>query len=388
MGHLIDLRFFCFSGVGFPCVFGGVLIKMSMASSKVKGWSEIGFAFGMVPPWADQAAYSLDHTSCWHASPLACSAFCYHIIEDVRILAVIVAIAELREIQRQIVFAHLVEGADHATLQQAPEAIQVCGMDIPAHIFTFTVIDGLVRELAMQSGIARMFVSGHQRDLLTDRIPHEVAQGQTVCILNDLADYVTLASNRTNNTDLSFPAFYIVPFCNMAVSILSADVRLVYLNFAHQFAKASILHSGSNAMARIPGGSIGSTADDALDLQGADTLLAGQHQKNDLKPRLQGVVRVLKDGFCNHREAVAIASTAFLALTDPVKWAALYRKHLGIVAAWAGYAIGPAALLKKRLAGFFGLESLHHAAECLGFHMASVMLRPFYRVSTVVSSKA
>jgi hypothetical protein len=80
----------------FFCGFGGALIRMSMTSSKLNGWSEIGFAFGMVPPSAALAARSSVHTSCWHASNLACSAFCYHIAKDVRILAVVVSVAEFR----------------------------------------------------------------------------------------------------------------------------------------------------------------------------------------------------------------------------------------------------------------------------------------------------
>lgn len=87
------------------------------ASSKLSGHNETGFAFGIdYPPLAGVIAHSSADTSCWHASQLACSAFCYDIIEQVRILPVIMPIAELREIQRQIVFAHLVIGANDATL--------------------------------------------------------------------------------------------------------------------------------------------------------------------------------------------------------------------------------------------------------------------------------
>lgn len=58
-----------------------------------------------------------------HISAVACSAFCYDVPKDVRVLAVIVAIGELSQVQRQVVLTDLVIGADHATLEQAPEAI-------------------------------------------------------------------------------------------------------------------------------------------------------------------------------------------------------------------------------------------------------------------------
>ncbi len=67
-----------------------------MACSKLNGCNEIGFAFGMKPPSVALSAHSSADTSCWHASAAACSAFCYDIVEYVRILAVIVTVRELR----------------------------------------------------------------------------------------------------------------------------------------------------------------------------------------------------------------------------------------------------------------------------------------------------
>lgn len=61
------------------------------ASSKLSGYSDIGFALGMdYPPFSSIIARFSARTSCWHASPEACSAFCNHIIEQVRILSIVV----------------------------------------------------------------------------------------------------------------------------------------------------------------------------------------------------------------------------------------------------------------------------------------------------------
>jgi hypothetical protein len=123
-----------FVSLQVACLFfglGGALSKMSIASSKLSGWSEIGLAFGMRPPMVKTSAHSWADTSCWHASAATSSAFCYHIVEYSRILAVIVAIRELRQVQRQIVLAHLVIGTNYAPLQQAPKAIQVGGWTFP-----------------------------------------------------------------------------------------------------------------------------------------------------------------------------------------------------------------------------------------------------------------
>ena len=97
-------------------------MSTSIACSKVSGWSDTGFAFGITyPPMAKGVAHSSLDTSSEHASAVACSAFCYHIREDVRIVPVVVPVGELRKVQRQVFFAHIVKRAHHATLQQAPE---------------------------------------------------------------------------------------------------------------------------------------------------------------------------------------------------------------------------------------------------------------------------
>lgn len=366
---------------------------MSMACSKVNGWSEIGFAFGMGPPLVVLAVRSLDHTSCWHALPLACSAFCYDISKDVRILAVIVAIAKLREIQRQIVFAHLVIGADHATLQEAPKAVQVRRMDVPAHIFPALMTHRFMREaLVLEASIAGVFICGNQRHVFADCVSDEALQGLRAHLLNDLRYDVPFASNRPNHRNLvmwAMPArAALSSHGDMLVLKLSAYIRLVYFNLAHQLAETAVLHSCSDTMAHIPGRSIGSTPDNPLNLQGAHAFLAGQHEVDDLKPGLQGVIRVLEDGLGDDGKAVAVPASAILRLADPVKRAALDGKHLLIVATRAAHnAVFPSALLQELLTVRFSFEGVHQLGECLFHRLASLMLRPFYRFQNVVSSR-
>jgi hypothetical protein len=53
--------------------------------------------------------------------------------------------------------------------------------------------DRLVWELAFQASIASVFIGRHQ-----------VAQGDVVCVLNDLTNHVLLASNGTNHANLGY----------------------------------------------------------------------------------------------------------------------------------------------------------------------------------------
>lgn len=337
-----------------------------MASSKLNGQSDTGLAFGICPPMASGVEHSSIHTSSEHALPVAYSAVCYHGREDVRILPVVMTEGELCQVQRQIRLADIVIGADHAPLQQAPEAVEVRRVDAPAHILALGVVHGLVRKFTLQSGVSRVFIGRDQGHVFTDGLPNEAAQGYTVRILNDLADHITLASNCADHTDLvaawaSLQAL-LVP---VPVLILTADIGFVYFHFAHKLGKASVLHRGSDPVAHIPGRFIGPAADLALNLQSTDALLALGHEVNDLEPDAKVIVGILKDGLGNDREPIAVPSTAVFALADPMKWLGLQFIDLLVVATRATHAIRPAAFLQEFFAGFFGREPLHQLGERL-----------------------
>src|SRR5438309_5400503 len=79
-----------------------------------------------------------------NASAAAFSASCDYFTEDCRILPVVMAEAKFREIQGQILLAHVVIRTHDATLEQGPKRIDVRGMDIAAHILALTMSHGFV----------------------------------------------------------------------------------------------------------------------------------------------------------------------------------------------------------------------------------------------------
>ena len=103
--------------------------KCSSASWNVSGWSEIGFAFGILLP-VGRTVVGIDRL-CLQLADWLCSAeadasvptsaSCYHVEENIRILAIVEAILKFRQIQRQIFFADVVIGADDSALEQRPE---------------------------------------------------------------------------------------------------------------------------------------------------------------------------------------------------------------------------------------------------------------------------
>lgn len=313
---------------------------------------------------ANPSEHSSLRTSSEHALPAAYSASCYDCAEHVCFLPIVMTEGELGQVERQVGLADLVIGADHAPLEQAPKAIQVRGMDVPAHIFTSGMIHGLMRELQLQPGIAGMLIRRHEGHVLADGLPNETAQRHAICVFNNLADYIPFPRNRAN--DAHFPAAdasRMGPLAAMPVLILAPDVGFIYLDFTHELAESAIFHGGSDAMAHIPGSPVVAGPDLAMDLQGTDPLLALRHQVDHLEPDRQGIVGVLENGLRNDGEAVAIASAALFAFAHPMKRLALQSVNFLIRATRALYAVRPAFLGEKLLAGFFGREARHQAAQ-------------------------
>lgn len=362
-----------------------------IACSKLRGYNEIGFAFGMdTPPMASAFADSSLCTSPEQASAGACSAFCYDICEDVWIIPVIVSVRKLRQVQRQVFFAHVVKRAHDATLQQAPKAVQIACMDVATDILTLFMVDRLMRKFTLQSGISHVLISGYQRHAFIHRLPNEAVQRLTIRVFDDLADHVALASDSADDTNFpSGDSGQASPLAPMAVLVLPTDVGFVNFDFAHQFSESSILHRSTNAMAHIPGSLVGPAPDQSLNLQGANPLLALKHQVDDLKPGLERIVRVLENGLADDGEAIPVSSATGLGFADPMKRASLQCVHFLIVAARAFHAIRPALILQVLLAGFFRREAIHGLGKCkFWFHgLTSVMLRSFYTKPEWVSSR-
>lgn len=367
-------------------------ISACIASSKLNGWSETGLAFGMMePPMTNAVEHSSLRTSSEHVSAGACSASCYNRTEQVRFFAVVMTERELGQVQRQIGLADLVIGADHSTLEQAPKAIQVRGMDVSAHIFTLGMAHRFVRESNLiQLSVAAIVIGRHQRDISINRLLHEGSQRVRIHGFNNLRDHVSFSSNGPNDGDFSAsrssrtPAF-LVP---VPVLILAAEICFVHFDFAHELSEPAVLHRRPDAMAHIPGRPIVAAADLAMDLQGADPLLALRHQINDLEPNRQGIVGVLENGLADDREAVTVPATTFFAFADPVKRLALQSVDFLIRATRALYAVRPAFLGEKLLAGFFGGEACHQCAECHAWlsHRALRCWRNYSPPRHVVSS--
>src|SRR5205809_6605999 len=230
------------------------------------------------------------------------SAACYRDPENVGVLAVIMPELEFREVERQVATGDVVVGADDTALEQRPEGIEVGRVDHAAHVLVLVVVHRLVREAhAPQPVIAAVLVGRDERDLGVNDLLDEAVHLLRRHALQHLTGHVTLAADRADdghlvvarNRELAGP-FHHAPTAAVTVTVLAADVRLVYLDDAHEPLEVRILHRGPQPVTHVPRGLVGACADLPLNLHGADALLAVEHLPEHLEPRLEGVLGVLE----------------------------------------------------------------------------------------------
>jgi hypothetical protein len=242
---------------------------------------------------------------CWPLPSLAetvtsdhASAACYCGSENIGVVAVVISELKLRDVQRHIFGADFVECADNAALQDRPKTLNRVGMHRAHDVLMRVVIDLFVRELFFQIvAIAGPRVGRQQANLVGNGLVDELEHGFRIDALENLGNYFALALNGAHDLDLAPTgiARAAAPLIPMAVLVLAADVGFVNLDNAHEFLKFRVLESGADAVAHVPSRLVGAEAHVAVDLPGADTLLAGRHEVDDAEPLPQIDIRIFED---------------------------------------------------------------------------------------------
>ncbi len=279
------------------------------------------------------------------------SASCYGCPENIGIVAIVESEAELGKVQRQIFLAHVVIGANDPALQERPERFHVVRVDEAAHVLAAAMIDGFMRQIrpAVEILIARVLIGRDQFNLvLVHDTIDEAVQRRHVSVLDHLADHVAFAGDGADNGSLVASAANVAFLIPMAIGVSATHVGLINFDDPHQLPELRVVHRGAQPMAHIEGRAVGAGADGAMNLKGADALLAGQDHVENSEPSAKRIVRVLENRLYIERKAIA-SWIALLAL--PVPRLMLEQPHLLIAAAWALDAVRPTARKQIRLAG-------------------------------------
>jgi hypothetical protein len=282
--------------------------------------------------------------------------------EDVRVVPVVIAEFKLSDVQMQVLFADLMKGADHATLDQRPEALDRVGMDRAdntlSDVFPFTVIDGFVREAIAQAPVAEKIIGAKQADLGRDGLIDEALKRAGGHVADNASNHVSLALDRADNGGLlgiatTSDAGFLVP---VPIFVAATNVGFVNLDNAAKLFEV-FDERASDLVAHQPSGFVGAEAHGSLHLKGRNAFLAGQHHVDNAIPVAERLVGVLKNRSRNVRETIASLWRTLVALPSP---AIRELMRVGRAAARAVNPVRPAASYQVGRASLFirehGLE--------------------------------
>jgi len=287
------------------------------------------------------------------------SASCYGRPEDIGIQPVVVLELRFSDVERQVLRANPMMRADDGPLNETPETLNRIRVNSTDNVLAGAVIDHLmVGELAADIAVSLPRIGAKQAHLVGNALAQKAVDRRAVQTLHNARHDIALTLHGTDDGDLAgrtsarpaAGAIAITALVFVPVLGLTTDKGLIHFHNAHQFLKLAVHEGRANLVADTPSSAIRTKAHHAMNLQGANAFLAGQHQMDDAEPFAEALVGVLKNGVDQHAKAVTGAGGAVVAL--PVKGLGLEFSNSGIAAARAAHTIGPAGLNQISLARF------------------------------------
>lgn len=278
------------------------------------------------------------------------SASCYHSTKNIGVVSVVIFELTFRNVQRHVFAAHLMIAANNRPLEDRPEAFNRLSVNRADNVFMGAVHDGLVRVFAERL-VATVFIGRQQTYLCRNCLAHETPQVTSRPCAENAGYYISLALDCADDNRLVeiFAAAFRA-LAAMPITALAADESLVHLDDTHKLLELFVLKRRADAMANIPSGFVRTEAHEALHLHGADTLLGGQHQVDDLEPVAQINLRVFENCADKMREAVSAAFAA--SRTFPFEFHGLERVNAIRATARASDLLWPAARDQVVVASF------------------------------------
>src|SRR5260370_6031552 len=123
--------------------------------------------------------------------------------ENIGIVAVVVPELKLRNVERQIFWAELVERADNAAFEDRPEALNRLCVDRTNDVLASSVIDDPVGVHGIQSAIANPLIRAEKANLLRYCAAHEGLKNVGAYAVDDAGNNLTLALDSADDRDFT-----------------------------------------------------------------------------------------------------------------------------------------------------------------------------------------
>lgn len=232
--------------------------------------------------------------------------------ENIRVQTVVIAELEFRDVQREIFAAHFVIAAHHAALNQRPETLNRVRVQRADNVLLSTMVNRSVLIFFAQVSISIMLICSEQRCISRNNFAHKSLHRRGVDLIEHAGDDITLTLDSADYGELKWivdSANAAFALADMTILVLATDESFIDFNKSNKLAEFFVRQSGADASAHIPSGFVTTEAHHAMNLQSADTFLAGEHQMDDAEPIAERLICVLEDCPDEDREAVSLRGT-------------------------------------------------------------------------------
>src|SRR5271165_6992781 len=265
----------------------------------------------------------------------------------------------LMQVGLEMLGANLVPATNDATLEQRECGFNCVCMDVSTKpdIFTGAVVDGFMLHITHSVLVGRKFICNEYVHIFADVLAYILRQCPTFRILSMEEAQGTITLPDTNDYFFGFfSGFHTETFLD------AAHIGFVHLNSTVQHRAVYLCHSGTNTMAKIPCGLVGTfvlSPKGTLELHSTHPFLRFTDQEHRNEPYRQRQMRVMEDGATGHGELI-LATNALIARVF------LQTRYASVFTAGAHNTFGPAKSLQKLAALCVGREHLIHIKECHG----------------------
>jgi hypothetical protein len=276
--------------------------------------------------------------------------------KNIVVKAIIVPELELRNVKMQVLFADIVECADDAAFDDAPETFNRIRVNGTNNVLPLRMIDSDVRIGLSEAVVTNPLIGAEQANLVRNGFVDESLQRRSADVFNDAGHDIALAADSTGNDCLARSgrtgnAITAIP---MPVLGPAADECFVHFDNATQLG-FRFDQGGSDFVRHQPRRLDRTETHIAAKLASAHALFASQDQMRDFEPVAERLVRILEDSPGEMRKPIAVHG-ALLAL--PVM-AGSERIALIVTAARANDTVRPAPRDQIGNAGIFIANGEH-----------------------------
>ena len=274
------------------------------------------------------------------------------VTEYMRIFPIVESPLQFLKVTVQVFPAHLVEGSDNGTLEQAPDALDAVGMNITYNPLLRGMADGPVyRVVILNPHVGLEFIGVNGLSLILDGSTNEIVKGPPPDIRDALdSDLSAVPLDGSGDPGFSFLT------SRSDIAPLSAYHCFIHFHDTEEGGsnKGIVAHRLSDAVTQIPSRSV-SHSKSPVKLVGRDTFLGFAHKVNCQEPLSKGKVGIMHDSSRSDREFIPAILAPPLMLSS--------FGHPQTSAPGASYPIGPPQFFQGVGTGFIAAETINNGDQ-------------------------